>query len=201
MTTRTHLARIALAATAAAGLALGAALPAWAHSQLVTSTPAEGEVLTALPDEFSVTLSENLLTDAGTSAFALRVVDDEGHYFGDGCLTIEGDTVRTDAVIGEPGSYSLEWQVVSADGHPVGGSVPFEWAPEGAFEPARGSQTAPVCADAVPNPAESPAASAIDGSSDAAMDVSDVVWIVGAVLIIAVGVTVAIIASRRKPSA
>lgn len=200
MTIRTRIVRTALAAGAAAGLVIAAAAPAWAHSQLVASTPAAGEVLTALPDEFSVTLSENLLVDAGTSAFALRVVDDEGHYFGDGCLEIDGDTVRTAAVIGGPGAYALEWQVVSADGHPVGGSVPFEWAPEGDHEPARGSQTAPVCADAAPLPAETAEPGVADEPS-AAMDASDVVWIVGAVLIIAVGVTIAIIASRRKPTA
>ncbi|GMA89548.1 copper resistance CopC family protein [Homoserinibacter gongjuensis] len=106
--------------TAAAALVLFAAVPASAHSQLVGSTPAEGETLAELPAEFSVTMNERLLDDAGLSAFALRVRDAGGLYYGDGCLQVADDTMSTAAAIGPAGDYVLEWQVVSADGHPVG---------------------------------------------------------------------------------
>src|SRR5690606_22460371 len=66
--------------TAAAGLMLFAAAPASAHTQLVGSTPAEGETLAELPAEFSVTMNERVLDDAGLSAFALRVRDADGLY-------------------------------------------------------------------------------------------------------------------------
>ncbi len=201
MMSRAHRSRLAGASVgvlAAVALAATASAPAWAHSQLVASTPSEGETLTELPRDFSVTLNERVLTEAGTSAFALRVSDASGQYYGTGCLDILDTTVSTPAALGTAGSYTLEWQVVSADGHTVGGAIPFEWAPTGEFEPATGSAKAPRCGD------DAPAATDESGETheaDAApIAVGDVLWIVGAVLIIAVGVTVALLATRRRPT-
>ncbi len=186
--------RMLAVGAAAAALVLSAAAPASAHSQLVGSTPAEGETLGELPAQFSVTMNERLLDEAGLSAFALRVRDADGLYYGDGCLQVADDTMTTPAAIGPAGDYVLEWQVVSADGHPIGGEIPFTWTGEATAE---GVPTAPDCgAEAAPT--EPGDASGHHEAEPTPIPLGDVVWIVAAVLVVAVAVTVALIATRRR---
>ncbi|MDI2097805.1 copper resistance CopC family protein [Ruicaihuangia caeni] len=141
-----RLSRPLAVAAASAALLLLAAGPAAAHSTVVDSTPSEGEVLTTLPDQFSVTADEELLDLGGEgNGFAMVVQDAEGLYYGDGCATISGDTMTAPALLGEPGEYTLTYQLVSGDGHPLSGVIGFEWAPDGDFEASAGSQTAGAC--------------------------------------------------------
>jgi methionine-rich copper-binding protein CopC len=122
------------------------ATPASAHDELVDSTPAAGETLTALPDSFSVTMNEDLLDlDEKGSGFGILVRDADGLYYGDGCVTVDGPTLSADAVLGAPGEYTLIWQVVSSDGHPTSDEFTFEWAPAGDVEAAKGSKTPGDC--------------------------------------------------------
>ncbi len=182
---------------AAAALVLTIAAPVSAHSALVSSTPAEGETLSELPAEYSVTMNETLLGGAGDAAFALRVRDADGLYYGDGCLTIVDATVSTPAAIGPAGDYVLEWQVVSADGHPVGGEIPFTWTGEATAE---GSASPVGCGATMPETtAPDSGSDHHDGDTASEIAVTDVLWIVGAVLAVAAAVTIALIATRRKP--
>lgn len=180
---------------ATAALVLAVAAPASAHSSLVASTPVDGETLTELPAEYSVTMNETLLGGAGDAAFALRVRDEAGLYYGDGCLTIVDATVSTPAAIGAAGEYVLEWQVVSADGHPVGGEIPFTWEGEATAE---GTASPAACGAEGPETTTPDAESGHHGDTASEIPVSDVLWIVGAVLAVAAAVTVALIATRRK---
>lgn len=163
--------------------------PASAHSVLVSSTPRAGETLSELPAEFSVTMNETLLGGAGDAAFALRVRGADGLYYGDGCLTLVDATLSTPAAIGPAGDYTLEWQVVSADGHPVSGDVPFRWT-GAAGGP--GSSAPPSCGGA--------SAPASDASADreVAFPLGDALWIGGAVVAVVAAVTVALLATRRR---
>lgn len=148
------------------GAAVSAAAPALGHSVVVASTPAEGEVLTELPESFSVTANEPMLVLPGQGAFALFVQDESGRFYGDGCVDIQDETMSTDAAeLGPAGDYVLVWQFVSADGHPVSGEIPFEWAPTASVEPAEGSTAFPSCGAEVP-----PADSGSDGGSDSGSD-------------------------------
>ncbi|RQP13030.1 MAG: copper resistance protein CopC [Microbacteriaceae bacterium] len=185
----------AAAGVAAAGLALVLVTPpaAEAHSAYVTSTPETGAVLDELPPEFSVTMNETLLSSAGDAAFALRVLGPGGLYYGDGCLRIVDRTVATDAAIGPAGEYVLEWQVVSADGHPVSGVVPFTWTGEATEE---GRTSPAVCGE--PSTPEQGASGHHDDDGAAEVPLGDAVWIVAAVLVIAVAVTVTLIVTRRR---
>lgn len=189
--------RFAAVGALATALTLTAALPASAHSVLVGSTPSEGEVLAELPAQFSVTLNERLMADAGLAAFALRVHDASGLYYGDGCLTITGETLSTPAALGPAGDYVLEWQVVSADGHPVGGELAFSWTGEAT---AAGSATPPSCG-AEPGEVTAPADPGHHGAEPSQIPLGDVMWIVGAVLVVAIAVALALIATRRRPNA
>ena len=188
--------RRASAAIAVAALAvLLTASPASAHNYLVSSTPADGEVLTALPTEFSVTTNEALLDLGGTgSGFGMEVSDSEGLYYGDGCVSVDGATLSATAALGEPGDYTLVYQLVSADGHTVSDSITFEWAPEGDFERSEGSTTAGDCDGAYvrgDGADEEPAA-------PASIDLSTVLWIGGALAAVVIAVLVTLVVLRPK---
>jgi len=133
--------RAAVAGAAAAllgvGLVLAVAAPASAHSQVISSEPASGSTITTLPAEFSVTANEDLADLTGTGqGFALIVVGADGTKYQGTPLTIDGPKVSTPSVALPPGNYELQYQIVSADTHPVSGSIPFTYAPDGAVVPA-----------------------------------------------------------------
>ena len=155
---RTPLAALGLLALAGAAVLVTAA-PAWAHSAIVASTPEEGETLTELPEAFSVTANETLLDLGGQGVFQLQIRDADGGYYGDGCVEIVDAVMSAEPAIGESGDYTMLWQVVSADGHPVSGEIPFSWEAPADFEPAAAHHDVPVCGedpDAAPTPLAPP---------------------------------------------
>ncbi len=183
--------RFAAASAIALAAAFAVAAPAAAHDSLVSSTPSDGEELTALPTEFSVTTNEGMLDLSGIgSGFALHVLDADGLYYGDGCLEIVDATMSTPATLGAEGNYTLVWQAVSADGHTVSDTISFTWNPPAGFEPATGVETAPTCGA---DETESPAVVRTESS------LSDVLWIGGGVLALAVAaiVTYVVFGSKR----
>lgn len=135
---------------------LAIATPAYAHNYLVSSTPAEGELLTALPSEFSVTTNEALLSlDGATGGFTLQIQDASGLYYGDGCLSVDGASLRSGATLGDAGDYTVVWQVVSADGHPISGEFGFTWQPADPSQISAGWDGLPECGAAPPEPTPS----------------------------------------------
>ncbi|MCC6375560.1 MAG: copper resistance protein CopC [Microbacteriaceae bacterium] len=142
--------KIAKLATISAVVSIGllfAGQAVYAHDFYVSSTPSEDEVLTSLPDQFIVTMNENLLNlDGKSRGFVMEIEGPDGLYYGDGCVTVSGPSVSTRAAAGPAGEYELEWQVISADGHSVSGDVDFTWAPNDPnWQPLPGSATPPVC--------------------------------------------------------
>jgi methionine-rich copper-binding protein CopC len=172
---------------AAIGLALlvAAPAPAFAHSYLAASTPEEGASLTELPEEFSVTMNEPLLDVSGeASGFALQVRDAEGQYYGDGCLSVAGPTLSTAAALGDPGEYTLGWQVVSADGHTVDGVVEFTWDPADPPEPAPGSDAPPSCGTSETSNTAVATGGAEPPSDAARTGPNDLLWVLGTVVVV-----------------
>ncbi|EFQ83975.1 copper resistance protein CopC [Aeromicrobium marinum DSM 15272] len=112
-------------------------LPAEAHAGLVSSDPADGSSLTEAPDEVTVSFNENV---ARPAFLALTAPDGTAVDLGEPRIV---DATVTADVPDLPlrGSYALSYRVVSADGHPVEGTVTFELL-TGA-EPAAGA-AAPV---------------------------------------------------------
>ncbi|WP_337004802.1 MULTISPECIES: copper resistance CopC family protein [unclassified Microbacterium] len=117
----------------AAGLAVAAvvtftiATPASAHDQLVSSSPAADEQLASPPESITMTFSGDLLVldDSLTGAVVL-VVDASGRDWVSGDVTVVGRTVTAPLAPGMPtAGYQVRWQVVSEDGHPIAGVVPF----------------------------------------------------------------------------
>lgn len=118
-----------------AAVILAAAAPASAHTDIADSVPADGEILTVLPERFSVTATETLndLTGAG-DGFGLHILGPDGARLDTGEVRIEGRVASTPAVVGAPGAYRLAYQVVGEDGHPVTGEIGFVWAPPGSAD-------------------------------------------------------------------
>ena len=185
-----------LGAAVALGLlvVLLTASPASAHNYLVASTPGAGETLTALPEHFSVTTNEPLLDLGGDgSGFGIEIIDANGLYYGDGCVTVEGPSVYTEPSIGAAGTYTLVYQVVSADGHTVSDEFTFDWAPGAEFAASAGSAT----------PGDCNGLYARGDGSDAkpeatSIDLTVVLWIGGALLAVGIAVVVTLIVLRPK---
>lgn len=138
--------RNATIAVAALALVLAPAA-AHAHSTVEDTMPRTGAVLTELPERFSVTVDEELLDLGGEGAgFVMVTRDADGRYYGESCALVEGDTMSVQAALGEPGDYAITWQLISADGHPLAGSIEFEWAPEGEFTATEGTVDPDACA-------------------------------------------------------
>jgi copper transport protein len=107
------LAAIMLAVIAAPSLA-------FAHAALVTTDPADGTVLGQSPTQFSLSFSEPV------SPLVLTLVRPDGMPLPLTAFRLNDQTVEIDnpQTLGS-GTHVLSWRVISADGHPVGGSVLF----------------------------------------------------------------------------
>lgn len=110
------------AVAVAATIVLVSASPAAAHDELISSTPAPGARLTEAPTEISLTFSADVLTLGA----AVIVADGAGHDWAVGEPTVQSGTVTVELDAGMPADgYEIRWRVVSADGHPISGLVPF----------------------------------------------------------------------------
>ncbi len=98
------------------------AAPASAHDKLVSSDPASDETLQAAPETVSLTYSAEVL-DMGA---AVVVTDGDGTDWVSDAPVIDGAVVTAALDPGLPdGGYEIRWRVVSSDGHPITGIVPF----------------------------------------------------------------------------
>jgi methionine-rich copper-binding protein CopC len=188
----------------AAGAILGIAAPAQAHNVVVQSTPAAGEILTSLPARFSIITNDVLLNISHGAGFALQVRDQAGLYYGDGCVTVDGPGMSTKAALGAPGRYTVVWQLVSTDGHPVSDDYTFTWKPSSADAVvSTGSKTPPTCHGTItPNGAANVpvAPTAAPSAASQGEALNTVLWIGGAILAVGIAAAVTVLAtSRKKP--
>src|SRR5439155_22628197 len=95
------------AALALAGLAmLAVATPAFAHAELVKSTPAKGQSLAAAPKEIVLTFSEPV------SPVSITITGPQGAQWTVGQITVTGAVaVAPVRAVGPAGPYSLTYKV------------------------------------------------------------------------------------------
>lgn len=108
---------------AVTGMLFAGAGTASAHAALTGSDPSSGVVVDKAPTQISLTFSEKVATNDDS----LRVLDPKGKRVDIGKPSnISGTTYATQVRSGLPdGTYTVAWQVVSADSHPVGGAFTF----------------------------------------------------------------------------
>jgi copper transport protein len=102
-----------------------------AHASLIAAEPADGAILSAAPERLTLVFNEPI------SPIVLRLIDPKGN------AAVLTDVVQRDATLMaklppllDQGSYLLSWRVVSADGHPVAGTVAFSVGQADAGSPA-----------------------------------------------------------------
>lgn len=112
-----HLSLILLLACALAGLSISA----HAHAVLIDAQPADGAVLATPPAEVALRFNEPV------APVAVRVLDIDARRVSDGAgLTVQDDTLRLPLPRDlARGVYVISYRVLSADSHPVGGSLMF----------------------------------------------------------------------------
>ncbi|HRN28364.1 MAG TPA: copper resistance protein CopC [Terrimesophilobacter sp.] len=195
---RTTVVSMVLAVAALFGVATAAS----AHNFVVSTTPGEGETLTSLPERFSISTNDSLLDVTGDgNAFVLDIIDSGGLYYGDGCVTVEGSTMSTDAALGTAGTYTIAYQFVSADGHSVSGEYAFEWAPADSEQLSEAWVTPPVCGEEriqIPNVAVTPEPSAEPSTDAAPSAVPDESSELNAGAAVIVAVVLAMLLLRRR---
>ncbi len=188
-------------AVVVAALVGWSAAPAFAHNYPVGSAPAEGAVVTEQPGTFTVTTNDQLLDlhgEGSGNAMAIRGPAGEATplYYGDGCVTLFGPSIETKAQLGQPGEYTVIWQVVSTDGHAVSKEYTFTWQPAAGQELAEGSTALPSCG----GPTSSGTDAAASDASGSGTGLADLAWIGGALgaVILAVGGTLLFVGRRGR---
>ncbi|HXH35880.1 MAG TPA: copper resistance CopC family protein [Plantibacter sp.] len=197
---------VGTAATAflAVAAVLTLATPASAHNSIVSTTPAEGSTITEQPEQLVITTNDNLLDlgEAGQSnQIQVTGPGDEQLYYGTACAAVNGPALVMPLQLGEAGEYTVVWQLVSTDGHPLSGTYTFDWAPAEGQELAAGS-TAPICGTGGASTVE-PSSGAANDDADAAPTSGgvsgDVWWVVGAIVVVILAGAGVLIVTRRKP--
>ena len=112
----------------AAVLAVGLAGQAFAHAHLKSSVPADKSTVAAAPTELDLTFTEGL--NLKFSGVTVTSPDKAAVKTGDAML-MQGDTVLM-VPISETlaaGTYTVEWHVLSTDGHKTTGNYTFTVKP------------------------------------------------------------------------
>ncbi|MEV8262643.1 copper resistance CopC family protein [Microbacterium sp. NPDC077057] len=187
--------RFAAGAVLAAVAILATAAPATAHDQLLESDPGDGEHLDAAPSGVTMTFSGELLVlDESTAGAVVLVVDAEGEDWATGEVEVRGRNVtaalRTDM---PDGGYQVRWQVVSEDGHPIAGVIPFAVGDAVPLESTQNPEPTPSAPD--------DSSTASDQNADETSDPIRVLLVGGAGAALAVAAFAVLLILRRRRAA
>ncbi|MER5997516.1 copper resistance CopC family protein [Nonomuraea angiospora] len=183
-----RLLTVLLLAFAAAGIAPPAAQ---AHNVLLSSDPKDGATLPAAPARVTLVFDQ-----AVRQGYAqVGVTGPDGSSWADGSAEVAAERVSVRVKpLPSGGAYTVGYRILSADGHPVTGKITFTLAAgTGTGGPAQNpgqGATGQAPQDASAQAAEA----AANGGAGMA-----VVWIVGALLLLAAGTAVAL--RRPRPAA
>ncbi len=103
---------------------------ATAHAQSVKSFPTNNQIVKVAPTSAWIMFNENILTLEGKAKNYLQVVDSKKQRVDLGDYRISRSKISVN--LGKnlkPGKFQLMYRVVSADGHPLTGSIPFIYRP------------------------------------------------------------------------
>ncbi|KND31751.1 copper resistance CopC/CopD family protein [Streptomyces acidiscabies] len=108
---------------AVTGALLAGAAPASAHAALTGSDPTQGSVVAQAPTQVTLTFSEKIATDRDS----VRVLDPKGNRVDAGAANnTGGSSYAVPLRSGLPdGTYTVTYQIVSEDSHPVAGAYTF----------------------------------------------------------------------------
>jgi methionine-rich copper-binding protein CopC len=206
----TVIGRLAAVVTLAALAGLLGAGQAAGHDSLVSADPADGATLPAGPQQVRLTFDQPVQRE-----FATITVTGPGNTRWDsGEAVVSGNSVTAPVrPLGPPGEYVVGYRIVSADGHPVSGTLTFRLTAAGAGTQAGPppSSTTGTGTQAEPPPssatgtgtqAEPPPSSATGAAAGAAGSADDGMpvwpWLAAAVLLLGAGVLLTL--RLRRPN-
>ena len=174
---------LALLVAAILGAPLLLASSAQAHTTLLSTTPADGAVVNALPTEVTASFDSPLL-DVG-AAFVVRAAD--GTIVSAAAPTIAETTLTVQIVSdGPPGEYTAALRVVSVDGHTVTEAFRFT------------VETGPTAGSSASGAPSAPATPSL-GAPDSPAAGGGSVWLLGAVVALgAAGVVLVLLLTRGR---
>jgi copper resistance protein C len=145
-------------AGAVAVLALCAG-PAAAHNELIGSIPEDGTTVATAPEVVELAFDQPVQREFDQIA----VLDEDDGHHEQGEVEIVGGRVRQPVGELEPGTYRITYRIVSADGHPVTGTVTFTVSSDGS-SPTAAPQPSASASDHGHH--ESAAATTVDGDDE-----------------------------------
>ena len=95
--------------------------PASAHASLVGSDPEDGATLAAAPTTITFTFSENI----GNPAYVSVAAPNGSKIDVSDVRAVDNKVSSTVAEVNQKGRYTAAYRVVSADGHPVEGTIHY----------------------------------------------------------------------------
>ncbi|MGW7478283.1 copper resistance protein CopC [Nonomuraea muscovyensis] len=205
-----RLLTVLVLACAAAGLPA----PALAHNVLVGSDPKDGATLSSAPTRITLVFDQPVRQGYAQ----VGVTGPDGAAWADGEAVVAAEKVSVKVrPLPANGAYTVGYRILSADGHPVTGKITFTLRaavapPSGAADPQATDRPQDTAATAAPSgrPAPDPQTAAPLPADDAQRaEVYEaaanggagmaVVWIVGALLLLAAGTAVALRRARPSP--
>ncbi|MFC6088347.1 copper resistance CopC family protein [Saccharothrix lopnurensis] len=157
----------------AGAVVLGTATPALAHNVLISSDPKDGSSVEAGPAAITLTFDQPVTGGEGFNT--ISVTGPEGtRWEADGEPTVKDTSVTFPLrPLGPAAEYAVSYRILSADGHPVSGSLRFTLSKAG---------------DGTPAPATTGSAQGSAPESGGGGGLPIWVWIAGAVVLLAGGV-------------
>jgi methionine-rich copper-binding protein CopC len=119
------LARTLLVTILAALGVLAATSPAWAHTTLTSSSPAQGATLATAPAQIKLTFAEPVTLPAAP----ISITGPDGMKWSVGTPSVAGPVVSAPVTPrGPAGRYTLAYKVTADDGDAITGTVAFTLA-------------------------------------------------------------------------
>ena len=194
---RSHMIRASIVGLLAVVAIVVGVSPAGAHAELESSDPQDGTTLASAPASISFTFGEQILSEGNAVTLTDVAADTRLEV---GPVEVDGDTVSVAWPESSPaGEFRAAYRVVSADGHPIAGTISFT------VEQAVGAgEATPVAASASPTTSASPASSASPTSVPASptpeegdADAGFLAWVLGIGLAILLGAMAGMWVMRR----
>jgi methionine-rich copper-binding protein CopC len=175
----------------------GGGQTAQGHDYLGSTAPAGGATIEDPLSRVSLTFSEPPLEGLGTGSY-ISVVSADGEAVSDDNVIIEGATLSVPVTFATPGVYTVTWQTVSSDGHPISGSYSFTWLSNGVTEsvtpsPSAASTSPNGTAITEPSGFPTPVSTQEQGTENSVLP-----WLVVLVVVLALGVVYLIVRMRRR---
>jgi methionine-rich copper-binding protein CopC len=185
---RVRAARTVIGLAVVLAAMVGMPAPAWAHTELQSTAPADGATVEAPIDEVTLTFSGAIRADGSS----VEVTGADGKSYGGGPLGVLDFVVHQPVAALRSGDYRVEWRVLAGDGHAMTGEFMFAVALPPELEPTTPTMPPSTAADTPPGTPQTVVTDQATGGGGS----SWVWWPIGAVAVSCI-IVLAVLAIRR----